>query len=129
MDRALVAILVVVGAGLVATLLRMRRTHAIEQLDPADFGLGDGGAAAVVGFTSPMCHSCQLWREQLDAEGIPATFVDVKERPDLARRYRVSETPAVLLVDLPSGRVRAQYGNDPRPEQVAGLRSAVLAPR
>jgi hypothetical protein len=128
MDRALVAILVVVGAGLVATLLRMRRTQAIAQVDPADFGLGDG-AAAVVGFTSPMCHSCQLWRAQLDSEGIPATFVDVKERPDLARRYRVSETPTVLLLDLPGGRVRAQYGHDPLPDQVAALRSAVLAPR
>jgi hypothetical protein len=128
MDRALVAILVVVGAGLVATLLRMRRVHAIEQIDPGDFGLDDRDAA-VVGFTSPMCHSCRLWRERLDAEGIPAMFVDVKERPDLARRYRVSETPTVLLVDLPSGRIRGQYGGDPQPEQVAALRSAVLAPR
>jgi hypothetical protein len=128
MDRALVAILVVVGAGLVATLLRSRRTHRIEQVDPADFGLADRDAA-VAGFTSPMCHSCRLWREQLEAEGIPAAFVDVKERPDLARRYRVSETPTVLLVDLPSGRVRAQYGHDPRPEQLTDLRAAVLAPR
>jgi hypothetical protein len=127
-DRALVAMLVVVGAGLVATLLRSRRTHAIEQVDPADFGFGDRDAG-VAGFTSPMCHSCRLWREQLDAEGIPATFVDVKERPDLARRYRVSETPTVLLIDLPSGRVRAQYRHDPRPDQLADLRAAVLAPR
>ena len=128
MDRALIALLVVAGAGVVAMLLRTRRTHAIEAVDPADFGLAAGGVG-VAAFTSPMCHSCQLWQEELAGEGIPASFVDVKDRPDLARRYRVSETPTVLLLDLPSGRVREQYGHDPKPDQVARLREAVLAPR
>jgi hypothetical protein len=128
MDRALVALLVIAGAGLVAVLLRSRRMHAIESVDPSDFGLV-GGDSAIAAFTSPMCHSCQLWQTELEGEGIPAAFVDVKDRPDLARRYRVSETPTVLLVDLPSGRVREQYGHDPKPHQVARLRDAVLAPR
>jgi len=128
MDRALIAVLVVAGAGLVALLLRSRRTHTIEAVDPGDFGLTQG-IAAVAAFTSPMCHSCQLWQAELAEQGIPAAFVDVKDRPDLARRYRVSETPTVLLLDLPTGRVREQYGHDPKPDQVARLRDAVLAKR
>lgn len=127
MDRALVAMLVVVGAGVVAVLLRTRRAHAIERVEPADFGLA-GVGASVAGFSSPMCHACQQWQDRLAAEHVPATWIDVKERPDLARRYRVSVTPTVLLVEG-DGRVLRQFGGDPDAAALATVRRAMLAPR
>src|SRR5205809_7832711 len=125
MDRLAVAALILVAAVLAAACYRARRTAAIERVEPSDFGLADHGRA-VAGFTSPMCHACEAWRRELDAHGVEATFVDVKDRPDLARRYRVHTTPTVLLVDLPGGRVLRQFRDDPEPGTVAELRDAVL---
>jgi hypothetical protein len=126
MDRVLVAALVIALAAAAAALYRARRQRPIDQVEPADFGLS-GRGRAVAGFTSPMCHSCQLWRTELAEHGLPAAFVDVKERPELARRYHVHATPAVLLVDLASGRVLRQFREDPHPAALAELRELMTS--
>jgi hypothetical protein len=126
MDRVLIAVAVVALAGVLAALWRARRERAILRVDPADFGL-DGSGHAVAGFTSPMCHSCGLWMTELETNGIAPAFVDVKERPDLAERYGVRSTPAVLLVDLDDGTVVRHFHGDPHAADVNEIRDAVLA--
>lgn len=124
MDRVLIAGVIVALAAIAAVSWRSRRTHPIERVDPADFGL-EGSGRAVAGFTSPMCHSCGLWRGALEAGGIEPAFVDVKERPDLAERYGVRVTPAVLLVDLDDGRVVRQFSGDPGDAELDEIRGAI----
>ena len=126
MDRVLVAALVLAGAGVLAALWRSRPAPVVRRVDPTDFGLGlSAGGHAVAGFTSPMCHACQLWRSELESRGLEPAFVDVKERPELALEYGVRSTPVVFLVDLGDGSVVQHFSGDPRPEHVAELESAL----
>jgi thiol-disulfide isomerase/thioredoxin len=96
-----------------------------------------GTAATLLQFSTPTCARCPATARQLDAvaasksstaEG-PARVrrleIDLAERPELARRFDVMQTPTVLLVDG-THTVRARFGGPPRqPELVAAL-DAVL---
>ena len=124
MDRVLIAALVISLAGVATALWRSRPARTIHRINPDDFGL-TGKGLAVAGFTAPMCHSCQLWREQLEAHGVEPSFVDVKERPELAREYGIRTTPMILLVGRDDGRVHQWFTGDPQPRQVEELHAAV----
>lgn len=87
---------------------------------PADAGLG-GRGVGVIQFSAPYCLACRHWERELAAVGVEFAKVDVSERPDLARRYRVSRTPLVLAVRLPEGAVIERYDEEPRPAQVERL--------
>ncbi|MDN4648375.1 thioredoxin family protein [Curtobacterium sp. PsM8] len=96
-----------------------------------------GTAATLLQFSTPTCARCPATARQLDAvaaaksstiEG-PARVrrleIDLSERPELARRFDVMQTPTVLLVDGDQT-VRARFGGPPRqPELIAAL-DAVL---
>ena len=112
MERELIAGLLLVAVLVAALLFRRRTAKAPERVDPADFGLA-GNGSRVVAFTSAYCIPCRHWRERLDAAGVEARYVDVATEPELARRYRVTATPLVLLVDLPSGRVAREWFGEP----------------
>lgn len=97
-----------------------------------------GTAATLLQFSTPTCARCPATARQLDAvaalKSTTATHgsarvrrleIDLAERPELARRFDVMQTPTVLLVDG-TQTVRARFGGPPRqPELIAAL-DAVL---
>jgi uncharacterized protein DUF4395 len=75
-----------------------------DRLDPADLvGLGDR-SRAYVEFTHPLCSECREWEERLRSNGEALVTLDVRERPDLARKYGIALVPTVLAVG-PDGTV------------------------
>jgi uncharacterized protein DUF4395 len=74
------------------------------RLDPADLTGLDGHSRTYVEFTHPLCSECREWEERLRSDGAPLITLDVRERPDLARRYGIAIVPTVLAVG-PDGTV------------------------
>jgi thioredoxin-like negative regulator of GroEL len=69
-----------------------------DRLDPADLaGLSDR-STAYVEFTHPLCPECREWEERLRSNGETLITLDVRERPDLARKYGIALVPTVLAV-------------------------------
>jgi hypothetical protein len=69
-----------------------------DRLDPADLvGLGDR-SRAYVEFTHPLCSECRDWEERLRVNGEALITLDVRERPDLARKYGIAIVPTVFAV-------------------------------
>jgi hypothetical protein len=66
----------------------------------------DAAAAGptLVQFTHPLCSDCRALEERLRADGRPLVVVDVREQPELARRYHVAVVPTAYAV-APDGRV------------------------
>lgn len=68
-------------------------------IDPADLGGIDGHREAYVEFTHPLCAECGEWARRLrDAGDRPLVTVDVRERPELARKYGIAIVPTVVAV-------------------------------
>jgi hypothetical protein len=99
------------------------------RVKPSDAGLGASGmpGVGVIGFSGPYCLACQAWEEQLTGAGIDFRKIDVGERPELARKYRVKSTPLVLAVRLPEGLVLERYDAEPERDQVERLAALVRA--
>ncbi|MFJ2980721.1 thioredoxin family protein [Curtobacterium sp. NPDC087082] len=92
-----------------------------------------GTEATLVQFSTPTCARCPATRRQLDAlaaehPGVTRLEIDLAERPELARRFAVMQTPTVLLLDR--GRaVHTRFGGPPRPADLtAALDTALAAP-
>ena len=69
-----------------------------DRLDPDDLpGLG-GAPRGLVEFTHPLCAECREWEERLAARAEPFVKVDVRDRPDLARKYGIAIVPTVVAV-------------------------------
>lgn len=93
-----------------------------------------GTEATLVQFSTPTCARCPATRRQLDAlaaehPGVTRLEIDLAERPELARRFAVMQTPTILLLDR--GRaVHTRFGGPPRPaELTAALDTALAAAR
>jgi len=108
--------------GCEAYLLWVRLRHLLPtRLDPHDVGLrGDG--VTILEFASRYCLACQQWAQVLDDEEFPHVKLDVGDRPDLVRRYRIAHTPQLLAVS-PSGEVLERVEGEPREESVRLLRA------
>jgi hypothetical protein len=78
------------------------RHHA--HIDPEDLPGLDGHQRAYVEFTHPLCADCREWESLLERRATPLITLDVRERPDLARKYGVAVVPTVVTVD-PDGTV------------------------
>ena len=89
-----------------------------------------GTEATLVQFSTPTCARCPATRRQLDAlaaehPGVTRLEIDLAERPELARRFAVMQTPTVLLLDR--GRaVHTRFGGPPRPAELTAALDAVL---
>jgi hypothetical protein len=125
-DRALLAATLLALIALAAVLLRRRHPRAPARVEPAELGL-EGVGVGVVGFSSPYCLPCQAWEAALGERGIGFVKVDVAERPELARRYRITATPLVLAVQLPGGEVLASFRHEPEEADVERLRELAAA--
>lgn len=79
----------------------------LRRVDPADVGLADAVDGAVVQFTHPLCSECLTLERQLREAGRDVVTVDVRTRPDLARKYGVGIVPTVVAVDA-AGTVTAR---------------------
>ena len=70
------------------------------QIDPADLASLDGHGEAYVEFTHPLCAECREWERRLrDAGDRPLVTVDVRDRPELARKYGIAIVPTVVAID------------------------------
>jgi hypothetical protein len=74
------------------------------RLDPGDLAGLNHGPRAYVEFTHPLCSECREWEERLRSNGETLITLDVRERPDLARKYGIALVPTVLAVG-PDGTV------------------------
>jgi Domain of unknown function (DUF4395) len=89
---------------LYARVRGLGRGHGhIERIEPADFG-GDLAENTVVEFTHPLCSDCRRLERELRESGRRVVTVDVRRRPELARKYGVGVVPTAVAVD-DTGRV------------------------
>jgi hypothetical protein len=111
---SLVAVLALVAAStglcvgcelyrLTARLRGISPTHH-GHIDPSDVAGLDGHARTYVEFTHPLCAECREWEERLRGRASPLITLDVRERPDLARKYGIAIVPTVVAVG-PDGAV------------------------
>jgi Domain of unknown function (DUF4395) len=68
----------------------------LRKIDRAD--LGEAAGEVVVHFTHPLCSECVDVERQLKAEGRTLVTVDVRTRPDLARKYGIGIVPTAVAV-------------------------------
>lgn len=67
-----------------------------DRIDVADLP-ADAPERLFVEFTHPLCSECQEWERRLATDGA-LVKLDVRERPDLARKYGIAVVPTVLAV-------------------------------
>jgi Domain of unknown function (DUF4395) len=68
-----------------------------DRLDPADLdGLPRAGGGFVE-FTHPLCADCREWERRLRTQGALVTL-DVRARPEIARKYGIAVVPTVFAV-------------------------------
>jgi hypothetical protein len=80
----------------------------LRRLDPSDVGLTAGGAGeTIVQFSHPLCSECHTLERRLREAGRAVVTVDVKLRPDLARKYGIGIVPTAVAVDA-AGTVTAR---------------------
>jgi Domain of unknown function (DUF4395) len=78
---------------------RMRgiRAHRLERIDLADLDAVPPGEF-VLSFTHPLCSGCHELERRLVGEGRQVVSLDVRSRPDLARKYGVAAVPVAVAV-------------------------------
>jgi hypothetical protein len=74
-----------------------------DRLDPSDLPGLDGAPRSFVEFTHPLCSECQEWERRLVAIGDPLVQVDVRDQPELARKYGITIVPTVVAVAADGG--------------------------
>jgi hypothetical protein len=79
----------------------------LRRVDPADVDIAAAGGEAVVQFTHPLCSECHALERRLRDAGRAVVTVDVRGRPDLARKYGIGIVPTAVAVDA-SGAVTAR---------------------
>jgi hypothetical protein len=135
MERFLLAASVVAVAAVVAVILERRRPEPPTQggwqvptpRDRADFARPEAPWLVAV-FTSATCDSCAqaLQRSRvLASDAVAVEEVEVKEKPDLHRRYRIEAVPIIVVADG-DGVVRSSFTGPPSATDlwaaVAGVR-------
>jgi hypothetical protein len=68
------------------------------RIDPADLAGLDGHREAYVEFTHPLCAECRDWEGRLRGGERPLLTLDVREHPELARKYGIAVVPTVVAV-------------------------------
>ncbi len=88
--------------------LRGIRAQHFDRVELADMGaptLGTG--ELVVAFSHPLCTDCHDLISGFEADGRRLVTVDIRERPELARKYGIALVPTAVLV-ADDGRVTAR---------------------
>ena len=71
----------------------------IARIEPADVAETGLEADTVVQFTHPLCAECHALERRLREQGRRVVTVDVRVRPDLARKYGIGVVPTAVAVD------------------------------
>jgi hypothetical protein len=89
-----------VGCELYRLTARLRGIAPRRQsrIDLADLDGAAGSKLAYVEFTHPLCADCVEWERRLRDRPEPLVTVDVRERPELARKYGITIVPTVVAV-------------------------------
>jgi hypothetical protein len=89
--------------------LRGVRAHHFDRIELTDMGgaLPADGGELVVAFSHPLCTDCRNMIEDFQADGRRLVTVDVRERPELARKYGIALVPTAVSVTA-DGRVTAR---------------------
>ncbi|MGH2462966.1 MAG: DUF4395 family protein [Candidatus Limnocylindria bacterium] len=88
--------------------LRGIHAHQFDRIELADMGAAlpvDG--ELVVAFSHPLCTDCRDMIDDFRAHGRRLVTVDVRERPELARKYGIALVPTAVSVTA-DGRVTAR---------------------
>ena len=91
--------------------LRGIRHREIDRVELAELGEPRGTGAGdelVVAFSHPLCTECRTVLGELEAGSERWVSVDVRDRPDLARKYGVALVPTLVRVAA-DGRVLNQF--------------------
>ncbi|HEY0249261.1 MAG TPA: thioredoxin family protein [Gryllotalpicola sp.] len=141
----LAAVLVVTALVAVATTVgllwrrgngrvRASAPQASESLTPADVGSSAafGSRATLLQFSTEYCAYCPATRRLLGSvaertAGVVHIDVDLTDSPELARRFRILQTPTTFLLDG-AGAVRGRIGGAPRPAELEASLAAILSP-
>lgn len=88
--------------------LRGIRSHAFERIELSEMGaVGAGTGELVVAFSHSLCTDCRDLVGELEASGRRFVTIDVRERPELARKYGIAIVPTAVSVAA-DGRVTAR---------------------
>lgn len=121
------------GLGLLYQYLRGRaRVGSGDEIVSFD-GLTLGSRATLLQFSTKVCAPCVATHRVLDAvarehPGTAHVDIDVSDRPDLAERFNLLQTPTTLVLDA-RGALRARIGGSVRRDVlIAQLEAALGAP-
>lgn len=88
--------------------LRGVRARQFARVELADMGAAAGGTGElVVAFSHPLCTDCHELISRLEGGGRRLVTVDVRQRPELARKYGIALVPTAVVVSA-DGRVTAR---------------------
>ena len=87
--------------------LRGIRRQAFDRMELADLGTSLPAGELMVAFSHPLCTECRSVESELAAGPHAYVSVDVRDRPDLARKYGVALVPTVIRIAA-DGRVLQQ---------------------
>jgi thiol-disulfide isomerase/thioredoxin len=121
-------VVVATAAGLLwrARTGRVHRKHSGELVAASEVGAAAFGAGAtLLQFSTEFCAPCRATARILaqvggERQGVEHIEVDLADRPDLARRFGILQTPTTLVLDG-GGTIRARIGGAPRPADVRSI--------
>ena len=88
--------------------LRGIRAKRFDRIELADMGAAiPADGELVVAFSHPLCTDCRDMIDDFRADGRRLVTVDVRERPELARKYGIALVPTAVSVTA-EGRVTAR---------------------
>lgn len=125
----------ILGLVLTRTKGRARRPTAAVTVAAGSLpGLDElGPGATIVQFSTEFCASCPGTRRLLgrivdEQDAVELVEVDLTHRADLAREFRILQTPTVFVIDA-DGILRTRFGGAPRREDVLAAIDAVTTER
>ncbi len=120
---ALLAVTIVVGGYLRWTQHRPVPHIPHEVVQPERLGADSlGEAATILQFSTERCARCPGVHRTLsqvadERDGVRHLDVDLTHRPDIARHFRVLQTPTTLILDR-DGAIQTRFGGVPRRDVV-----------
>jgi thiol-disulfide isomerase/thioredoxin len=78
--------------------IRERQIDQVDLVDLAEVAAHTAAGDVVVEFTHPLCSDCRSLEERLRSEGRTVVTVDVREHPELARKYGIALVPTAVAI-------------------------------
>jgi len=122
---ALVVVATTIGVLWRSRTGRVRSRSGGSRVTPADVGAEGtafGRDVTLLQFSTEFCAPCRATARILhelgsDRDGVEHVEIDLTDRPDLAGRFGILQTPTTLVLDA-EGSVRARIGGAVRPAEV-----------